>query len=363
MVSMSARVRAASLWLAAAAWLAGPMAANAQSATQYRVVELPPGFSGTAINAQGQVIGYELVLLQLGTRYDAFRIDGATGTVLAAHENSLFTSINAFGDSVGSKAGVGGVWKGDGGFVAMPPLPSFGASAINDAGHIAGTRITSTNYSDYEGVVLRNGALVALQRFGPRNMPRAINNKGQVVGDTWAEYADTRMAAYWREDGTGFLLPQTNSGGGTYATDINDKGTIVGGIDRGRTFAVSHALKWENGEVVDLTPGASYFSTAQAINNSGDIVGSIYDAQSTSSVLWTGGRQINLNDVVVGYEGHLSDSLDINDKGWILSLASKGDEWRTVVLIPIPEPGAIVMAIAGLGIVWLGGARRRALRL
>jgi probable HAF family extracellular repeat protein len=62
--------------------------------------------------------------------------------------------------------------------------------------------------------------------------------------------------------------------GGTHstATDINNRGQIVGGSNT--SSGPHHAFLWENEEMIDLGTLGGMFSRAHAINERGEIVGS-----------------------------------------------------------------------------------------
>ena len=111
---------------------------------------------------------------------------------------------------------------------------------------------------------------VTLTDLGAGVVPNAINNVGQVVGQ------DALGQAFLWQGGTATPLG-TLGGTQSSANDINDSGEIVGWSDvPWGSNVVQHAFKWTSGgNMVDINAGfLNPFSfSAQAVNANGAIVG------------------------------------------------------------------------------------------
>ena len=69
------------------------------------------------------------------------------------------------------------------------------------------------------------------------------------------------------------------------ANDINPAGQVVGGGDQSDR---PHAVLWDKGVILDLTPDLSGSSDAAAINPAGQVVGTIeYTVGEPHAMLWT----------------------------------------------------------------------------
>jgi probable HAF family extracellular repeat protein len=63
--------------------------------------------------------------------------------------------------------------------------------------------------------------------------------------------------------------------GGTYATNLNNRGDVTGWAYAGQTVPQHHAFVWSNGTTTDLgVPAGAYASEGNAINNKGTVAGS-----------------------------------------------------------------------------------------
>ncbi len=135
-----------------------------------------------------------------------------------------------------------------------------------------------------------------------------VNDLGQVVG--YATTAASQARGYiWRNGAMTDL--GTLAGTSSVAYGINAQGAAVGRSTIG-TNSTTHAVLWENGTKIDLTPGAvSGTSAANAINNARQIVGT---AGNGSGFLW--------EDGVLTVLGHLGGgaayAADINENGQIV---------------------------------------------
>jgi probable HAF family extracellular repeat protein len=122
---------------------------------------------------------------------------------------------------------------------------------INDRGQVVGSDVTPDR--QVHAVLWQDGKVIDL---GPGEA-RAINNRGQIVGDTQADSNAPRYGVLWENGRTVRLSEQPSS-----ATAINDEGQIAAGDESGMFL-------WQHGDLVRLgRQGLPW-----AINDRGQIVG------------------------------------------------------------------------------------------
>lgn len=120
----------------------------------------------------------------------------------------------------------------------------------------------------------------------PYSQVNAINNRRQVVGVMNFPDDEGRFHAYVWDDGV--LRDLTPDGGGSHASDINDRGQIVGIADLGD--GIGSAVLWEDGRMIPLEqPAGVIFCVAQAINDRGVIAGYCETPSGSLPLLWRRG--------------------------------------------------------------------------
>jgi probable HAF family extracellular repeat protein len=180
------------------------------------------------------------------------------------------------------------------------------ATAINEAGVVAGWKVTATN--DAYAFIWKDGVMTSL---GTSFTPVAINRSGDVVGG----------GVVWR-DGT--LTPLAPANGGYLTVSaMNDKGQIVG-TGRPSAGAPIQAVLWENGTLTGLGTLGGTSSSATSIDNHGRVVGySLLSGDAvTHAFLWERGVMADLGTLF----GGSSFAYGINDRGEVVGLTD-----RTVV--------------------------------
>jgi len=174
----------------------------------------------------------------------------------------------------------------------LPPLSgdSDGTGvAINDEGEVTGCTGVCANVgpaSCTHAVVWKHGSPKDIGGLGPANIGAAINNRGQVLGESLLPDGATFHSFVWHEGvitdlGTLPGNPLTFPGG------INNKGQVVGhSCDVTDTFCVAYI--WEDGVMTDLNmlvpPGLSVsLFLAGDINDQGEITGIAIDPVTGAS--------------------------------------------------------------------------------
>lgn len=203
-------------------------------------------------------------------------------------------AINKLGSIVGIvEAGPtyrGFLWK-DGKYIDLGALggdsDDLGSFAydINTRGQIVGTSdIGVPDQAIFHAFLWERGKMTDLGTLGGTfSMARAINNRGQVTGQSTT--ATGEYHAFLWENGVMTDLG-TLGGSSSMGYSINDCGQVVGGsatsvLDRNQAFL------WEKGTMIDLgsSEGAT-FSFANTINDFGQIVGEIRFPDDVFNVLW-----------------------------------------------------------------------------
>jgi probable HAF family extracellular repeat protein len=266
-----------------------------------------------------------------------------------------------------------------------------GAVGINAHGDVAG-RGQSSVYLGNRSYIYRNGQMTDLGDFGGGSTwATAINDAGQIVGQSARPSTDTQVGAH-----TAFLWQAgqmtdlgTLGGRHSLAQALNNAGQVVGYSDR-PSQTHRHAFLWQNGRMSDLNVyGSETTSAAYAINDAGQIVGqsgSPYPSQGPAGAfLYQNGRVEDLSSLIEPPDGssclliegdgsYFGEADAINNRGQILARGSLGPPWSDdfFVLTPVPAGRIVNFSFRGrpaastqpiiLGFVLDGGAKNLLLR-
>ena len=188
---------------------------------------------------------------------------------------------------------------------------------------------------------------------GKASRPRAINDRGQVVGESYT--ASGKVHAFlWRR---GKMIDLGTLGGSdSFAAGIDEKGEVVGSSATAR--GVQHAFLWRQGKMTDLgTLGPAYTSSsAVAIGANGVVVGTSYVPKVTQTgqighaFRWQKGKMTDLGTLGTAYRS--SEAAALNARGEIVgsTRTETGPPrpvlWRGSRIVALPSTKAYAAAVA-----------------
>jgi probable HAF family extracellular repeat protein len=243
--------------------------------------------------------------------------------------------LNNLGDLVGRSGdfGAGGrgatIWSRatfKAKHLVLPGADYISASAINDAGQIAGSLNTANSVVPF--IWKPKGGLQRITLLRGDNCGQAfdINERGHVAGYS-AGSSGARAFLWTRRRGTRNLgsLP-----GGIYsqARAVNDSDQVAG---TSGSPAGDRAVLWTNtGQIRDLgtLPGDTS-SEAIAINKAGDVVGYSKGAAGVRAFLWSAAT--GMHDLGVLPGANASRALDINDLGVVVGSSGTSSSDRAFI--------------------------------
>ena len=329
--------------LAALALAAGLPAASAIPAaaatTTYTITNLGSlgsgGTVGSAVNATGQVTGYS---------YLSTLVQDPAGCPpnYPNPKKCVEHPWHAFLYSNGQMTDLGTVGGGD----------FSEGNAVNLSGQVAGASATNNGGGD---AFLWNGKkMINLGQQAPLNGSDSdatgINDSGQVVGRYGTTGTPEHAFLYSNGTITGLPEPSFTGPNGCEADAINNAGQIAGSC--ADTTGARHLVLWHNGAVIDLgtlsPPGSYSYTQAVAINNNGQIAGTVNAGGTTEGFLYsngtitnlgsflaaaindngvmvggdqidTGGTVQNLNTLIPAGSGQIQYATAINDNGQIVA--------------------------------------------
>jgi len=332
------------------------------------------GSAALDINASGQLVGYQ----NTGADYHAFFYDGSTVSDLSPVVGGLSVAfrLNDSGTIVGNvytPSARRGFAYAAGAALSLPPAMRQ-ANGINNAGTIVGSanvsadggflQATASTYSAYGGGVLTD---LGTTPGGFGSYASAINDAGHVAGTTVLEETGNIEEPFFYSNG---VMQALGSLGGPYSHGwaINNHDQVVGEmgsyVPGGPGGIYSYrAFLYEGGVVTDLgvlLEGGD--STAHDINDQGQIVGETDTVLGRQAFLYVAGSMVLLDgliDPALGWT--VQEANGINELGQIAGTACKAGLCYAVRLdlaSAVPEPAEAMLLAAGLLVILLAQRAR-----
>jgi hypothetical protein len=162
-----------------------------------------------------------------------------------------------------------------------------------------------------------------------------INSKGTVIAGlvkVRGEELVGRLSAVLDADDNLTLLPWDGPMPDYVdATALNDHGDIVGSIRSSRSSAYGPAVLWRNGSITTLWSGLG--ATATAINNRRHIA--LRGVAAHDSAIWANGEVVMLTDLLGPDYPSFGEILALNDQGWLICYAGHRTLGGRYVLIKL----------------------------
>jgi len=203
---------------------------------------------------------------------------------------------------------------------------ALSATMLPHAINAVGTIVGAASFQGHSGAFMFAGG--KLTRLEGLQQARGINAAGQVVG------TDGKDASLWDH---GKLVSLGMHG---VAVAINAGGEIAGtGTPK---TGMPHAFLWRTGNAEDIGTLGGPQSFAIALNDAGQVVGeSEYgatdDARNRHAFLYTDGKMIDLNSLLLPHSGwELLSATAINNKGQIVGSGRIHDVEHAYLLTPLP---------------------------
>jgi probable HAF family extracellular repeat protein len=214
-------------------------------------------------------------------------------------------------------------------------LPTLGgdysvARSISHSGLAVGAAQTVARC--FHAVVWKKGKASELQTLsnGDTSYANAINNEGEIVGQSNDGQNRQAKAVRWTVDGAVHVLPTQHGSVFSNALALNNRGQIVG-------FDNAEAALWTQSREIELGSFGDEPNVALDVNDPGDVVGSSAEAEGRMrAFLWRKGHLYNLNRMVPASSGWvLLSAFRINNRGEILAHGFHQGQSRLCLLIPL----------------------------
>lgn len=300
-----------------------------------------------SINNEGVVVGVCVERTPGGSRpeWHAFLYRNGKYNevgVLPGCSYSEAVAINDRNEIVGTSDALGRprnlfLWRG--GHLTRLPSVDGGACSVYGIDN-SGTAVGS--------VTLSNGRVVAAAwrcaKSGAASGPEIFDQYDRLVSVAQnGDMAAVSGVQSYLVNGDRSMRVGTLGGTDAVCTAMNNMGDVVG-VSTTRT-ELTHAFLWRRGQIVDLSTiksldGTTPVLSAEAINDSGQIVGAVRNGTDTRAMIFENGHATNLNHLIPPGLITLDIARAINDRGQIIGQGHIGTRYVSYLLTPLQETKA-----------------------
>jgi probable HAF family extracellular repeat protein len=242
------------------------------------------------------------------------------------------------------------------------------ASSINDSGQVAGWSRSAGSDAANAFITGPDGkGIVYLDSLGGANrstFPMSVNNTGQVAGFSWVNNGADERAFITGLNGTGITSLGTLGTGPfsySYALSINNSGQVVGSSST--NSGDSAFITGANGTgMTSLGFSGGRHGVASDINDKGQVVGWGDTAHGTTDAFfYSDGNMTDLSELPsIAEAGWINLRPEaINNEGQIAGHGILNGSEQAFLLSPIPEPKTYAMLLAGVGLMGFMARRRK----
>ncbi len=318
----------------------------------YEAVNLPITLAEmyrVAMNDRGTIVGTRLVG---PNKYEGFVYSNGRLVSLAG-DAPWVGGVNGRDEAVFNGGGKIVLWKNGCLTTLVQPKPGYLASAsgFDNEGHILWNRVNEATWQCriFFYPERKNNP------FRDENYGAAFcNNMGQIVLASSGKPPDGRVHMFLWTKGKAVEVQVANPEATSRITGLNDQGIVVGvySVRTIKSMDGDHAFKWQAGKCTELpvfTPNRFAFSSAKAINNLGQIVGTCNwllnnggDAgpgPQSVATLWMEDHIYDLNQLLASKERvNLYEAVAINNKGQILAMGQIPGQRAIQTFLLTPKP-------------------------
>jgi probable HAF family extracellular repeat protein len=219
------------------------------------------------------------------------------------------------------------------------------ATGINNAGQVAGSSATTGNLVSH-AFLYQNGSmhdLGTLSTPDKYSSAAAINQSGQVVGQATSANGFGHAFLYGNGSMSDLGTLSGPNGPQSFAQGVNDLGDVVGtsyftGDDPSdQPHAFLYTKTTGMTDLGTLSGPGGFPSSAYAINNAGQVVGTSRFGIETDAFLYEDGKMTNLNQLHItnGSGWMLEIATAINDAGQIAGSGRINGETHAFLLTPL----------------------------